>query len=239
MSCKASTVFQVLNLFLALLLNSFATDSLRRSKETREDSKMKMGWKRLKGIFSKRSQVEPESEEAKKPSITLVLEELKKRKAQQDLENAQKETVGEGGSEKEQDETTMTVDRKSGENTTHAANGEVVPTRQHEATEKSVDHQSGSKDDKNLSKKIENPFQTDRAKYSKFSAVMKKDAEVASTTSSPQSVNGSSGATTSKAKVSMLLSKKEQEDDDDDDNESRAPNGDVADCWPACCYKQR
>ena len=40
-------MFQVLNLFLALLLNAFASDSLRKAKEDSEDNKLKLAFKRL------------------------------------------------------------------------------------------------------------------------------------------------------------------------------------------------
>ena len=51
---------QVLNLFLALMLNSFATDSLKR-KDDVDNSKMKQGWKKLKGLFkTNRSTVQPQ-----------------------------------------------------------------------------------------------------------------------------------------------------------------------------------
>lgn len=38
---------QVLNLFLALLLNAFASDTLREAKESQEDTKLKIAFKRL------------------------------------------------------------------------------------------------------------------------------------------------------------------------------------------------
>ncbi|XP_046574320.1 sodium channel protein 1 brain-like [Haliotis rubra] len=43
--------FIVLNLFLALLLNAFATDSIRKHKETnQEESRLKLAWQRIKGL---------------------------------------------------------------------------------------------------------------------------------------------------------------------------------------------
>lgn len=84
--------FKVLNLFLALLLNSFASDSIKRNKETKEDSKMKQGWKRLKGLFKpKSSSVEPAIE--KKPSIANILLELKR---QRDLRERQMKDLEKG-----------------------------------------------------------------------------------------------------------------------------------------------
>jgi hypothetical protein len=57
---------QVLNLFLALLLNSFASDSLqKKEKETKQEtSKFKAAFQRLKMILRirKKSTVEPEEE---------------------------------------------------------------------------------------------------------------------------------------------------------------------------------
>lgn len=41
----------MLNLFLALMLNSFATDSLNKKEEEKDNNKMKAGWKKLKGLF--------------------------------------------------------------------------------------------------------------------------------------------------------------------------------------------
>lgn len=40
-------ILQVLNLFLALLLNAFASDTLRDAKESQEDTKLKIAFKRL------------------------------------------------------------------------------------------------------------------------------------------------------------------------------------------------
>ncbi|XP_048254003.1 sodium channel protein 1 brain-like isoform X4 [Haliotis rufescens] len=43
--------FIVLNLFLALLLNAFATDSIRKHKETnQEESRLKLAWERIRGL---------------------------------------------------------------------------------------------------------------------------------------------------------------------------------------------
>ena len=75
-------MWQVLNLFLALLLNSFASDKLDENKEVRDKSKVKQGWERLKSIFkNKRIQVQPSSEEAhiRQASIANILDELKGR----------------------------------------------------------------------------------------------------------------------------------------------------------------
>ena len=45
---------QVLNLFLALLLNAFASDGLKSDdKADKEDSKVMQGWRKLKNIFKK------------------------------------------------------------------------------------------------------------------------------------------------------------------------------------------
>ena len=50
--------FQVLNLFLALLLNAFATDGLKSDEKTeKEDSKMTRGWHMLKRLFKKKKPV--------------------------------------------------------------------------------------------------------------------------------------------------------------------------------------
>ena len=89
-------VFQVLNLFLAMLLNSFASDSIQRNKETKgDDDKMKKGWKRLKGLF-KRSSVEPQEEEQveKKPSIANIILALKEKKALESVNEDEKENNG-------------------------------------------------------------------------------------------------------------------------------------------------
>ncbi|XP_053406003.1 sodium channel protein 1 brain-like isoform X3 [Mercenaria mercenaria] len=43
--------FIVLNLFLALLLNAFASDTLRDAKESQEDTKLKIAFKRLYDLF--------------------------------------------------------------------------------------------------------------------------------------------------------------------------------------------
>ena len=52
---------QVLNLFLALMLNSFATDSINKNKEKMaENKKMKQGWKKLKGLFKSKQKVSPD-----------------------------------------------------------------------------------------------------------------------------------------------------------------------------------
>ncbi len=68
-------------MFLALLLNSFATDSLQNQRKAEmEGSKVKQGWNRLKGLFKKPN---AEAEVNKKPSIANILEELKKRQAEQ------------------------------------------------------------------------------------------------------------------------------------------------------------
>ena len=83
--------YQVLNLFLALMLNSFATDSISKNKEELQDSsKMKQGWKKLKGLFkSNRPTVNPSegqgsaAPEKKKPSIADIIEELKRQKEEQ------------------------------------------------------------------------------------------------------------------------------------------------------------
>ncbi len=41
----------MLNLFLALLLNAFATDSIRKHKETnQEEPRLKLAWERIKGL---------------------------------------------------------------------------------------------------------------------------------------------------------------------------------------------
>ena len=49
---------QVLNLFLALLLNAFATDGLKSdTKNEKEDSKMTRGWHMLKRLFKKKKPV--------------------------------------------------------------------------------------------------------------------------------------------------------------------------------------
>ena len=50
-------IYQVLNLFLALLLNAFASESLRGDKGDKEDNKMKQGWRKLKSIFKKKKNV--------------------------------------------------------------------------------------------------------------------------------------------------------------------------------------
>ena len=73
-------VCQVLNLFLALLLNSFASDNLHKNTEVRDKSKVKQGWERLKNIFkNKRIQVQPSGEETVKrhPSIANIIDELR------------------------------------------------------------------------------------------------------------------------------------------------------------------
>ena len=44
----------MLNLFLALLLNAFASDGLKSDdKADKEDSKVMQGWRKLKNIFKK------------------------------------------------------------------------------------------------------------------------------------------------------------------------------------------
>ena len=70
---------QVLNLFLALLLNSFANDSLqqgggKKDQESKEDSKMKKGWNRLKNVFKKKNKVkqEEEEDEMKNSMVSIV-----------------------------------------------------------------------------------------------------------------------------------------------------------------------
>ena len=69
---------KVLNLFLALLLNSFATDSLRKTKDTKKD-KMKQGWDKLKNLFkSKPADIQPSR--SKNPSIGDIVDELTRRR---------------------------------------------------------------------------------------------------------------------------------------------------------------
>ena len=70
----------MLNLFLALLLNSFASDKLHKNTDVRDKSKVKQGWDRLKSIFkNKRIQVQPSGEEVLKrqASIANIIDELR------------------------------------------------------------------------------------------------------------------------------------------------------------------
>ena len=94
----------MLNLFLALLLNSFASDNLHKNTEVRDKSKVKQGWERLKNIFkNKRIQVQPSGEATLKrhPSIANIIDELR---ILRNSEKATNDTViampaGETGSE--------------------------------------------------------------------------------------------------------------------------------------------
>lgn len=62
------------------MLNSFATDSLAKGKEETKDDKMKQGWVKLKGLFrAKGNSIDPNSPGGRvKPSITDIVEELKR-----------------------------------------------------------------------------------------------------------------------------------------------------------------
>lgn len=66
----------VLSLFLALLLNSFASDSLKRDTDTKEDSRMKQGWKRIQSLFKKKS-IEPDKNKPKKLSVADIAQVLR------------------------------------------------------------------------------------------------------------------------------------------------------------------
>ena len=51
--------FQVLNLFLALLLNKFGQENLKKQKQLQQNTRMKAGWKRLQGLLKKNTRVQP------------------------------------------------------------------------------------------------------------------------------------------------------------------------------------
>jgi hypothetical protein len=84
--------FMVFNLFLALLLNSFASDSIRRNKDTKEESKMKQGWQRLKGLFKAKGAAVDPAQADKKPSLANIILELKRQKElREKLENGEED----------------------------------------------------------------------------------------------------------------------------------------------------
>jgi len=75
------STFQVLNLFLALLLNSFATDSLQsnQDKESQEDSKMKQGWNKIKKLFKRKNKVKQEDDDDMKKSMASIVSHVMQR----------------------------------------------------------------------------------------------------------------------------------------------------------------
>ncbi|XP_075240737.1 sodium channel protein 1 brain-like isoform X3 [Convolutriloba macropyga] len=51
--------FLVLNLFLALLLNKFGQENLKKQKQQQQNTRLKAGWKRLQGLLKKNTRVQP------------------------------------------------------------------------------------------------------------------------------------------------------------------------------------
>ena len=49
----------MLNLFLALLLNKFGQENLKKQKQMQQNTRMKAGWKRLQGLLKKNTRVQP------------------------------------------------------------------------------------------------------------------------------------------------------------------------------------
>ncbi|XP_063710219.1 sodium channel protein 1 brain-like isoform X3 [Symsagittifera roscoffensis] len=92
--------FLVLNLFLALLLNKFGQENLKKQRQQQQNTRLKAGWKRLQGLLKKNTRVQPRfldvlnaaktgEEEEDQANISPLLRALRQAKAEGKLAEVQ------------------------------------------------------------------------------------------------------------------------------------------------------